>query len=583
MIPVLYDARETAFISLGIGKLKDAISCIVTEERNGMYELAMVYPLSGILYSQLQNDRIIKAKPNETSTDQPFRIYAISKPLGGKVTVSAEHIAYQTNKIPVFPFAASSAAEACGGMLTHSAIDNPFTFTTDKVTSGEFKIDAPVSFRSRLWGAEGSLVDVYGGGEFEFDRWHIAFKASRGRDNGVRVQYGKNLKDLRQDENISSLITGVAPYWSDGENMITLTEKVIETQSDYAYPRIDTLDLSQEFEEMPTEEELREKALSYLETTSLTTPKVSIDVSFVPLWQTENFKAHPLYEDIAGLERVSLCDTVTIRYLKLGVDAKAKVIKTVYDTLRERYDTISLGEARSNASTQAAAQQKALKEAPSKSFLAQAILNATNLITGATGGYVVLDPPTNPQRILIMDTPNKNTALKVWQWNLNGLGYSNNGINGPYETAITMDGKIVANFITAGTMSANRISGGVLQSLDGTISLNLGSSEISINIMSGEILKINNYGINYHNADGVRMGGLTFDDFDGTRELVLTTSRVGIKNQDGSPFYAITPLPGNKAHVGATELSVLEKLWFQGSYCKWTYSSAVGEYVLVQV
>lgn len=482
MIPVLFEKDETAFLTKGIGVLADALSCTATEERNGIFEVSMTYPVDGVLYGELRNDRIILAKPNETMQAQPFRIYSITAPLSGVVTVNAEHVSYQLNSIPVFPFTASTCPEAVAGMISNSVTANPFAFSTDKTTAGNFSIQNPANFRSMLYGVQGSLVDVYGGGDYFFDRWTIQLLAHRGQDNGVSIEYGKNLTDLKQELSIASLVTGVAPYWTDGEgDLVVLPEKVITLQNDFSYERVTPIDLSQEFEEKPTVAELRRAAESYLSTTELTTPKVSLTVSFVPLWQTENYKENPLYSQIAGLERVAMGDTVKVRFVKLGVDASARVIKTVYDVLAERYTTVSIGDPTSTSVTRAVANQMAIDQAPTVDFMTQAILNATNAITGATGGYVVLDPPKNPQRILIMDTPDKETAVNVWQWNLNGLGFSSNGINGPYRLAMTTNpGAIVADFITAGTLNANIIKAGVIRDVAGKNSINMATGDVSM-------------------------------------------------------------------------------------------------------
>lgn len=515
MIPTLFEKNETAFLTKGIGALADALTCIVTEERNGIFELSMTYPIDGGMFGEIQNDRIILAKPNETMQTQPFRIYNITAPLNGVITVSAEHISYQLNSIPVFPFTAGSCPEAVAGLVSHSAINNPFVFTTDKTTTGTFTIKTPVNFRSTLYGMEGSLVDVYGGGDYLFDRWNIKLMARRGQDNGVTIEYGKNLTDLKQEMSIASLVTGVAPYWSDGEGaLVTLPEKVITIQNDYSYERVMTLDMSQDFEESPTPDELRDAATKYIESTNLKAPKVSITVSFIPLWQTENYKENPLYAQIAGLERVSLCDTVRVRYVKLGVDATARVIKTVYDVLMERYQSVSIGEPTSTSVTRTVDNQIALDQAPTVSFMEQAIQNMTNAITGATGGYVVLDPPQHPQRLLIMDSPNKDEAQHVWQWNLNGLAYSGTGIDGPYTIGMNMNGQIVADLITAGVLNANIIKAGVLQSINGVTSFDLSTGVLQIKLYDGGIT-----------LDG---SGLTAKNTDGMAQTKITGSRLDV-------------------------------------------------------
>lgn len=567
--PILYESTEKTFNTLGIGTLADCLRCEVTEERNGLYELEADYPIKGIHYADITTDRIILAKANDNHQTQPFRIYKISKPIGGVVTVYAAHISYDTADIPVSPFSATNAASAVAGFKTNSDVTNPFTFTTDKSTQATFSRAVPFGFKEYLWGIQGSLLDVYGGGDFEFDRWVIYFRNRRGADNGVTIEYGKNLTDARQDENIASLITGVRPYWySEEDGLVQLPEKVILLNHSLSHDRVEVLDLTGEFEAMPTVAQLRAAAQSYLTTTDKTTPTVSVSVSFVPLWQTENYKSHPLYAQIAGLERVALCDTVTVRYPDLGIDATARVVKTVYDSLRERFNSVDIGEPRTGVSGITSETQKEVSQAVSESFMQQAILAATNAITGATGGYVVLDPPKNPQQIFIMDTDNKATASRVWRWNLNGLGYSSTGVNGPFRLAMTTNpGAIVADFITAGTLnanlvnvtnlnasnintgtlSANFIKAGVMTSENSVTDFNLNNGELRFTLDSSSYITLSQNGLRIF-RDGVLRGEINiWLSGDGNYYGDCKIQNVGILNNAGavvSRFYCNTAQDG---------------------------------------
>ena len=520
MIPILYESNITNFNTNGIGRLSDAITCIVTEERNGQYELQMTYPLDGALYNDLQVSRIIWAVPSDGEEEQAFRIYKVSRPISGIVTVYAEHISYQLSCVPVSRYSATSAAAAMSGLASHAAVDCPFTFWTDLTTSGDFSVDAPAGIRSMLGGTEGSILDVFGG-EYKWDNYVVRLYAHRGADNGVTLRYGKNITDLKQEENITNTVTGVYPYWQDSDgNYVELTQKVVFSANagNFPYPRVAVVDCSQEFETQPTQKQLLDWANDYIGKAGIGIPSVSIDVSFVALWQTEQYK------DIAPLERVKLCDTVTAEYEKLGVSVKAKVISTEYDVLAERYNSIGIGDAKSTLTEQFLSQQQQLNnqqsqinEKPSKSFMEEAIENATNWINGVNGGYVVLHKNANdqPYEILIMDTPDIETAQKVWRWNQGGLGYSASGYQGPYTTAITQDGAIVADFITAGTMLANIIKGGTL-TLGGNGNGN-GVCQV-LNASGTVIVKIDNTGID------VNAGSIDVNSSDEENVVVQCTS-----------------------------------------------------------
>lgn len=460
MIPILFEKNTKDFSTNGVGRLSDAISCTVSLEANGEYELTMVYPMTGEHFHDIQMDSIIIAKPDGRRNNQAFRIYKISKPLNGQVTINAEHISYQLTQIPVCPFSATSAADALTGLKINAAVDCPFDFWTDKESSGSFAVVVPVSIRSTLGGTEGSILDVYGG-EYDFDMYTVRLYEKLGQDNGVTIRYGKNLMDLTQEESISNTITGIMPYWKDSDgNVVMLDEKVVMSEKavNYPYPRITVMDFSSEFESKPTQQELQQVAEDYIQRNKIGIPSVSLSVSFTQLWQTEEYK------DIAPLEEVAVFDTVTVKFEELGVDAKAEIRKTIYDVLLERYNTVEIGDARSNLATTITEQQEKIDKAPTTTAMQHAIQNATDLITGNKGGYLIFryDANRQPYEMLIMDTPDIESAKKVWRWNQGGLGYSQNGYNGPYTTAITQDGSIVADFITAGTMLANIIHGGTL-------------------------------------------------------------------------------------------------------------------------
>lgn len=461
MIPILFKPKTTNFETNGIGRLSDAISCYVTEERNGAFELELKYPITGLFFENITHSSYIYAETGSGKKEQAFEIYKISKPLNGVVTIYARHVSYQLSYIPCSPFDASGVVEALQGLKDNAAVTCPFEFWTDKTTAAKFAVAVPASIRSRLGGNQDSILDVYGG-EYEFDMFTVKLHANRGNDSGVVLRYGKNITDLKQEENIENTVTGICPYWSNTEGkVVTLQEKVImaENADNFPYERVVPVDFSQEFDEIPTETELRQKSIEYVEKHEMGIPSVNITVSFELLWQSED------YASVEALEKLELCDIVTVEYEKLGVNARAKVIKTVYDVLKEKYKSIEVGEAKTTLASTIVAQEKKIDEKPSKGFMDAAVKNATNWITGVNGGYVVLHKNADgiPYEILIMDAEAIAKAKNVWRWNQNGWGYSKNGYNGPYTMAATIDGGFVADFITAGTMLANRIKGGTLQ------------------------------------------------------------------------------------------------------------------------
>lgn len=478
MKPILYAETETTFDSNGLGILADCTSCEVTENRNGSYEAELEYPITGQHYGDIANRSLLMIKPNPTSELQPFRIYEISRPMNGLVTISAEHISYDLSGIPVSPFSATSVNEAFMKLKSNSAVENPFEFWTDKTITANMAVSVPSSIRGLLGGSEGSILDCYGG-EYEFDRYTVRLHSSRGENRGVSIRYGKNLTDITQEENCSSVYTGVYPYWTNTDgDIVMLDEKIVYVDGSFSFDRILPVDFSTNWQEAPTQDELRSATKTYIKSNNIGVPSVSLTVSFVQLEQTEEYK------DKALLERVSLCDTVNVEFEKLGVSATAKCIKTVYDAIRERYVSITLGDAKSGLSGTVASKLDVdtVKDEVTTD-LSFAIDKATNMITGNLGGYVVFHSSTGgdqPDEILIMDTPDINTATKVWRWNKSGLGYSNNGYNGPFGLAMTQDGAIVANYITSGTLSAALIKAGLLSDASGKNYWNMETGEFSL-------------------------------------------------------------------------------------------------------
>lgn len=345
MIPCLYDSRETKFNHNGIGKLADAQSCTVTEKRNGSYELKLICPADGIHAEMLEEGNIILAKPSDTMQPQPFRIYKITTPIDGKLEVQARHISYQLNFITVSPFSVSGCAGAVQGLKSHAASDCPFSVWTDVASSAMFTVSVPASFRNCLGGMDGSVLDTFGG-EFEWDRYTVKFHRARGADHNVHIVYGKNLTDFKMEKSIENTITGVHPYWVDNETQVVmeLPEKVVMvSRKSVPYQKITVLDCTSAFQEKPSEAALREYAQDYIDTTSLTEPEVDIKIDFIQLWNT------PGYEDVVQAEQVSLCDTVHVYISKLGIEASSKVTETEYDSLLERYNSITLSNSTVNS------------------------------------------------------------------------------------------------------------------------------------------------------------------------------------------------------------------------------------------
>jgi len=486
MIPILYKANTTNFSTYGIGALADCISCEVSEERNGGYECVLKYPITGACYSEIKKERLIKAVPNDTSSPQAFRIYRITTPINGIVTVYAQHISYDLSTIATPTWSSEPITPQLAVEHTFETALTPhnFTFRTDYTEAKAFKVSKPKSLRAILGGESGSVLDLWGG-EFEWDNFRVIHHQGRGQNNGVVIEYGKNLTNLEHDADNSDVYTDLLPYAvvtdeEENETIITLTEQILPIASSNIQRKTLIKDFTDSFDmdTVITEALLREKAQQYLQNNPLGIETPTLKISFEALWKQPEYAA--------VLERVSLCDTVTVRHSELGVSVHSKVIKTVYDSLAEKYVSITLGNAKANLLSAVSETKTAVETVKQKvdrfpSLMTSAIGTATKLITGQNGGYVVLhgDSETSkPYELLILDNPSIEDAVNVWRWNVGGLGFSSHGYNGPYETAITADGQIVADFITTGSLVANIIKAGVLSSQDGSSDWNLETGEV---------------------------------------------------------------------------------------------------------
>lgn len=459
MKPILFAENSTSFTSNGIGRLSDAISCTVTEERNGMYELEMVYPSTGAHYEDIVIRSIIVVKPCVDANLQPFRVYQITKPIGGRVTVRAQHISYDLSKNTAMPFSVAASTAACAnalqGLKTNAVEACPFTFWTDVQTIASYNQAVPASIRSRLGGVEGSILDQFHG-EYEWDGFTVKFHHERGHDNGVVLRYGKNITDIKQDENIANTITGVVPFWTDYEHTqtVTLPEKAVYSANAGAYSQKLTvpLDFSSDYQEAPTVEELRSAAQVYVNNHSLGLPKVSIDVSFVNLADTEEYK-----DEMASLQTVHLCDDITVQFETLGISTKAQIVKYEWDVLGEKYNNLSVGSIRSSLATTLTDQNSQMMSELKKEIVqaGQAADDATAWLTSADGYVIALkDADGNWEAIAFSSKKNPYASdAKVILINENGIGFSTTGLNGTFTNAWTIDGHLLATFIQGGTLT----------------------------------------------------------------------------------------------------------------------------------
>ena len=454
MIPILYNTITEGAVptNYGVGPLTDCLSCEVTEERNGPYELTLVYAAQGIHADEIIPNACIMAKPNFSDDPQLFRIYKVGKTMNGRFEVKAQHITYDLSGKVITSGTAVNCTAACALLEAQAG---SFTINTDKSVTADFEIKEPSSVRSWFGGKAGSLLDVYGTAEWHYNNFACSLLLHRGADRGVEIRYGKNLTQLSQEISIENLVTAIIPYYIDNEsNTKVIGEKVTTDLMSDVIKDI-AIDFTSEVDTesaTPIEEQLDNLTHRYIDNNILTRAINTIKLDFVQLSSLQ--------------DRVDLCDTVHIYFEALGISASVKCISTTWDVLMDRYTSCTFGDAQSDITDTIIQNEKKIDEKVSRTQLEATVIHATEQITGNLGGYVVLHDSNadgEPDELLIMNTDDIATATNVWRWNQSGLGYSSNGYGGPYGTAITADGQIVADFITTGALSANLIKGGTLK------------------------------------------------------------------------------------------------------------------------
>lgn len=340
MFPILYDHIERNVNAqhapklivpqhYGLGVLSSCISCEVEQERNGKYELVMVYPKSGIHASEIAYRRILKVKPNFTDDPQLFRIDRVGKTMkDGNFTVYAKHISYDISGYSIISGSAINAAAAC--QLLREATNNDFNITTTKQVSANFSIKEPSSVRSWFAGKEGSFLDVFGTAEIKYDNFNVGFPLHAGTDRGVEIRYKKNLLELSQEIDSSNLYTHVICYYKPSEGP-SIAGDPVSTGLVLDVPRTLTVDVTSNYQETPDIIQLTNDAIEYKNSHNLTIPNNNIKLDYVQSGELTN--------------RVDLCDTVSIYYEALGITrAEVKCIRTKWDCLREKYIETEFGD-----------------------------------------------------------------------------------------------------------------------------------------------------------------------------------------------------------------------------------------------
>ena len=343
MIPILYESNETAFVSNGLARLRDCVSCVVTEGRNEVYECDFEYPVSGANFDLIKCGRIIAVTHNDTGDLQPFDIVSYSKPIDGIVTFHAVHISYRLGGIVVVNNSVNSLAAAFTGLNALPKTYCPFTFSADFTSNNYIAAydGVPRTIRQILGGIEGSILDSCGG-EYEWDKWNVYLHRNRGTARDFTIRYGVNLVNYQEDTDYQGTFGSCVPYWvgsdDQGQQTVVRGSRVDSNLPTYSGRNIVVpLDLTDKFETKPTAAQLQSLAASYMTANQVNVPSQNINVDFVRLQDMSE------YADFAPLLQCGLCDTIKVVFPAYGLDARFKIVKTVYNVLGDRFDSMELG------------------------------------------------------------------------------------------------------------------------------------------------------------------------------------------------------------------------------------------------
>ena len=341
MLPILYD--KTGKNQIGV--LVDTIECFVTEERNGNFELNMIYPSTSNILNDLINGNIIVADANDISKNQKFRIYNTRKMMSNRVEICARHISFDlaNDYIESLAIEEQSCEYALNMIFRNSQYSQHYRGYSDIVMTQNFN-HSKQNCLNAIVGTSGSIVDTFGNGaEILRDNTDIYVFNARGSDNGVTIEYRKNLTGLTLEEYTDDLVTRIRPFAkfkNNEEEEIELLGDFVDSPyiNNYSHPYIAYIDYSDKFddENPPTVELLTQLAEKEYSVNKVDIIKSNYKIEFIPLSKCVGYE---------GLEdKIDLCDIVYIKDTRYNIDTQAKVIKVVFNVLKGRYDSMELGD-----------------------------------------------------------------------------------------------------------------------------------------------------------------------------------------------------------------------------------------------
>lgn len=487
MIPILYKENTKDFSNLGLGPLKETIECNVKEVENDTFVLNLKYPINGYLFNELLDNCFVVADANPVLKNQIFKIKKHTKPINGICSYYAEHISYDTIGFQILPkniSIESKTAQECLNIWKENQVTKcPFNVYSDieTVSSTTWEFSKHENARQILGGVEGSILQTYNG-QYLFDNFNINLLKERGKDRGVLLAYGRNIKEIEESVDLESLYSAVLPYSiyqeeaqegeEEGEEiLLTLPEITVSTNSEFYFSeqKIKKVDFSAD--EIKTVDQLRTRCERYIKENKPGEVNFNLKLTHVDLSKVSEYKNHTLSEIIL------LCDTVHINFKPLNIIASGKVISVDWNVLLDKYNSLEIGNTKKDLSSSFA--KNTASNSVSYSDLYKATSNITFKNPGSTGGNILIYPEKgSTQDLFILDTSTAQSSKNILRFNENGLQQTSSGFNGVYNTLISNSG--IVDLI--GKLSGSIVSG------DKIYTVEIDSGELAIKNNTGNII-----------------------------------------------------------------------------------------------
>ena len=492
----LHNSRTKNFNNNGLGILKDCISAKVCEVLNGEFNINITYPVGGYLYPNLVEDNIIVTDVGYGKR-QAFRIKNVNKRLDN-IEVYATHIFYDLNDNlieDIYP-KGQTGETVINYILSHAQYEHNFIGYSNITKTSTARYIRKNLVESLIGEDSNSFINRWGG-EIIRDNYTITMVNKRGVANGMQIRYAKNLTGIEFQIDRTTVGTRIMPKAFDG---LLLPEKYIDSPNIDLYPHpiikiIEYSDLKLATESgegfaSTTElyQAMRERVQEEFKN-EIDKPTITTTVNFVELANTKE------YQEYKELEKLNIGDYSTVYVPHLNINVTQRVYKTIYDAILGKFVEFEMGYVKSNYITQIIKSEANMNEVVLPSIVEQAAKESTEQVNyqieeqvnAALAGYVY----KTKEALYVMDSSSLNGARKIYRWSKLGLTYSNNGMNGPYETVMSQEGEINADFIKSGTIDPKLIGAGINASLitEGIINADLiTDGEINADLITkGEI------------------------------------------------------------------------------------------------